>query len=268
MIDRTTILVQGEHELLPALVKYYVEIKKAQVCVDDLSPEPWDFGVIGINSQSIPDMATDIEFLMDKDIPILALINSDIYPCTKELPAKSRHGMTEDDDIVITPWDVTPVKYLAAEAMLKKHKKPVIVLRTFDAYGPEVPGTLTHWVNMAMKGAALPVIGDGEQKRTFLYVDDFLEVLPKVEHKLLTGCSGTYNIGATEAISYKRLGYYVWTMIYGTDEGLKFVNLPNCETHSWKIPNIQSIQDWVGWRPQVSLRRGLFNLISHVQKDK
>lgn len=271
-MTRIQVSIVGDHELLPALVKYYVETKKATVDQeierDVYSEGEVDLAILGIGNQSLTRMVSEVEGLMKRSIPIIALVSSDIYPCAREIPNKSKHGMSPEDDIVLKPGQTHPIKYLAAESLLLKHKYPIVILRTFDVYGPEVQSTVAHWISLAARKIPLPVIDDGEQKRTFLYIDDFLEAIDLLQVKLLEGASGIYNIGATEAISYKRLGYYVWSMLYGEEEGLSFNHLPSFETHTWKVPNIQKLQDFIPWAPKVSLRRGLFNLLSHLQKSK
>src|SRR5207247_7094598 len=80
------------------------------------------------------------------------------------------------------------------------YKLPVIVTRASNSYGPYqfpeklIPLMITH----ALEDGELPVYGDGQQVRDWLYVEDHCRGIRAVLEK---GCPGEiYNIGGNRSL--------------------------------------------------------------------
>ncbi len=172
--------------------------------------------------------------------------------------------MSEDESILFHPADVTAKNRLALltveNELLCRHSASVMVLRLFDVYGPKCPSLVSTLLAQAKAQEVLSFPGTPEDKRTFLYIDDLLSLLDKLEQKLPSAGKMLLNVGATEAISNSRLCEVVYETVNGSKEGLTFQAKP-VPTHLWKIPNIQRVQAYAKWTPIVSLNKGLFYLL-------
>ena len=99
----------------------------------------------------------------------------------------------------LTPLPASPPQAgaeMVARAYYTSYKLPVITTRGNNVYGPgQFPEKLVpKFALLAARGRPLPVHGDGEATRSYLYVDDVAEAFDVVLHKGVVG--ETYNIGS------------------------------------------------------------------------
>ena len=79
-----------------------------------------------------------------------------------------------------------------AEELVDKFDQ--VVVRIPNVYGPYSPSVITKFVKRALEGKELIVYGDGEQMRTFIYVDDIVNALVKIG---MEGRREFYQLGAS-----------------------------------------------------------------------
>ncbi len=261
---RSKVLVLGDSPLIPSIVEYYVNARKEVQLTNNGWNDGIDFCVLAVDQPSTTTFEI-LNWLRKYSVPIIALINSDVYTPTAEVPSKSKNGMSEDDDLLVHPADPTVHNRLALlsveNELLCRHSANVMVLRMFDVYGPGCPSVVNDMVKAAQESRMLSFPGTIDDKRTFLYIEDLLALLSKLESKLPTSGKMLFNVGATEAISNKRLAEYIWETVHNTKEGL-VCEAVGTTVHSWKIPNIQRLQAYAKWTPNTSLAKGLFFLLN------
>ena len=140
----------------------------------------------------------------------------------------------------------------------RQHDLPIKVARIFNTYGPNMlPNdgrVVSNFIVQALGGKDLTVFGDGEQTRSFCYVDDLVSGLialmdspPEV--------TGPINIGNPGEFTMLELAEKVIALV-GSDSKVVHEPLPTDDPVRRK-PNIDKAQSLLGWSPTISLDEGL-----------
>ena len=101
-------------------------------------------------------------------------------------------------------------------------KTNICVARIFNTYGPKMKyndgRVISNFINQALNNQPLTIYGNGNQTRSFCYIDDLVECLIKLMNSTF---SGPINIGSDEEISINQLGYLINKRIRNYDLILK-----------------------------------------------
>ncbi len=153
------------------------------------------------------------------------------------------------------------VSKLAAEHMghayHKEHGMPVVSVRPFNVYGPGQvgEGALQIFVRRAIAGEPISIHGDGDQIRSWCYVDDLVEgVLLCLENPAAVG--NVFNIGNPRGtITIYGLAE---TVVRVTGSRSRIVFEPkNYADVELRIPSIDKAKAILGYRPTVDLDEGI-----------
>jgi nucleoside-diphosphate-sugar epimerase len=134
------------------------------------------------------------------------------------------------------------------------------VARYHNVFGPEgafdggrekAPAALCRKVAQARSGDAIDIWGDGEQTRSFLYVDECLEGTLRLTR---SGWTGPVNIGSAEMVSINQLALMI-ADIAGKKLSLNHIDGP-LGVRGRRSDN-RLIEGRLGWKPSRSLRDGL-----------
>ena len=109
------------------------------------------------------------------------------------------------------------------------------------------------FMNRALQGAALPVFGDGEQKRAFTHIDDAAPVLARALFEP-RAYNQTYNVGADEPVSVNRLAEIVKKAM-GVDVPVEHLAPRNEVKFAWS--DHARLRDALGYAPGISLEEGV-----------
>jgi UDP-glucose 4-epimerase len=151
------------------------------------------------------------------------------------------------------------------------------IVRFFGSYGPNQ--NLTWWggpqsvfITKAFQNEAIEIHGDGNQTRTFTYIDDTVEAL---SHCILNEKANgeIFNIATKpeEEINILNLGKLIWKLINGKNSTPKINFIPysafgRYEDVSRRVPNIDKIKKYFNFDPNVSLEEGLKRTIEWQKK--
>lgn len=140
------------------------------------------------------------------------------------------------------------------------------IFRFFNTYGPDQSEdfVLPRFVRLAMRGDDIPIYGDGDQTRTFAFVDDNVEACVKA-HEQGQYINDTINIGADEEITIRDLALLV-IKIAGSDSRL--VHLPPLPEGDMtrRRPDVSKMRTLLRREP-VSLEDGIARLLAHYQRS-
>lgn len=151
-------------------------------------------------------------------------------------------------------------------AYQRKHKVDVRVVRIFNTYGPRMNlndgRVVPNFICQALKGAPLTVYGDGNQTRSFCYVDDEADGILRL---LFSKVSGPVNIGNPYEFTMNEFAQIVLKL---TDSQSKPVYrpLPKDDPKQRK-PDITLAKKKLKWEPKVSLEDGLQKTIAWFQEN-
>jgi UDP-glucose 4-epimerase len=154
-------------------------------------------------------------------------------------------------------------KYLGEQAALhwaKVYRLPVVSLRIFNAYGPRVRTTGAYGavfgVFLAQKLAGRPftVVGDGTQRRDFVFVTDVARAFLAAAESSVTG--EVFNVGAGNPQSVNRLVELLGGPVVHVP---KRPGEPDC---TWA--DIGKITRCLGWKPLVTFEEGVAEMMKRI----
>jgi UDP-glucuronate decarboxylase len=149
---------------------------------------------------------------------------------------------------------------------LRQHKLRIKVARIFNTYGPRMHPSdgrvVSNFIMQALQNQDITVYGDGDQTRSFCYVDDLVDGLVRLmesgDHM-----TGPINLGNPEEFTIRQLAE---TVIGLTGSKSKIVHHPLPEDDpKQRRPNISKAQEALGWRPRIPLREGLKTTIEYFE---
>ena len=138
----------------------------------------------------------------------------------------------------------------------RMHGSEIRVARIFNTYGPRMLAddgrVVSNFIVQALRGNPLTLYGDGQQTRSFCYVDDLVEGLIR----LMNGDhTGPINIGNPGEFSIRQLAEQIRARI---NPELPLVEKPlPTDDPRQRRPDIALAQAQLDWTPTVSLEQGL-----------
>lgn len=137
------------------------------------------------------------------------------------------------------------------------------VMRIFNTYGPrmhpEDGRVVSNFIMQSLTGQPITIYGDGQQTRSFCYVDDLIEGMIRLMNSP-DEVTGPINIGNPGEFTIRELAEKVVEMV-GADAELVFRDLPVNDPMQRK-PDITKAQSILGWEPAISLEDGLEKTIA------
>ncbi len=145
----------------------------------------------------------------------------------------------------------------------RQHDMPIKVVRIFNTYGPRMRPddgrVVSNFIVQALAGEPLTIYGQGEQTRSFCYVDDLIEGLVRMmatDHSV----TGPINLGNPHETTVRELAETILEMTGGTG-GLTYEALPTNDPRQ-RQPDISLAAATLSWQPRVALADGLKRSIS------
>ncbi len=173
-------------------------------------------------------------------------------------------GLKEEDAYPAQPDSEYGWEKLFSEriylAFHRNYNLNVRIARFHNVYGPEgtyeggrekAPAALCRKVAMASDGDEIEIWGDGEQTRSFLYIDDALEGVRKL---MDSDFVGPLNIGSEELVSINNLARMIME-IAGKNLTLKHV--PGPTGVRGRNADLTLARQKIGWEPKIPLRVGI-----------
>ena len=148
-----------------------------------------------------------------------------------------------------------------------QHGLPIKVARIFNTYGPRMAiddgRVVSTFILQALRGQPISVYGDGEQTRSFCYVDDLIDGLVRLMRSP-PQVTGPINLGGTAEISIRQLAE---TLIGLTGSKSRIIHeaLPE-EDPQRRQPDIGKAQSLLGWASSTPLESGLARTIEHFDQ--
>lgn len=148
----------------------------------------------------------------------------------------------------------------------RQHGLEIKVARIFNTYGPRMHPAdgrvVSNFIIQALTGQPITLYGDGNQTRSFCYVDDLIDGLIKLMASP-SGFTGPVNLGNPVEFTMRELAEMVVSET-GSSSKLVTEPLPQDDPKQRK-PDISVAEAKLGWIPAVSLRDGLKPTIEYFQ---
>ena len=149
----------------------------------------------------------------------------------------------------------------------RQHKLEIKVIRIFNTYGPNMHPNdgrvVSNFIVQALKNIDITIYGDGQQTRSFCYVDDLLEGMVRFM-KTSSDITGPINIGNPNEFTILELAKKVIELTNSKSK-ITFKPLPKDDPLQRK-PDITLAKDQLNWIPKVQLEEGLLKTIEYFNK--
>lgn len=148
----------------------------------------------------------------------------------------------------------------------RQHNLRIKVIRIFNTYGPRMHPkdgrVVSNFIMQALAGEPITIQSDGQQTRSFCYVDDLVEGMIRMMDAP-SDFIGPVNIGNPGEFTILELAEMVIRL---TNSNSKIVFEPAAiDDPKQRRPNIELAKSELGWQPTVSLEEGLEKTIAYFR---
>ena len=140
------------------------------------------------------------------------------------------------------------------------------ILRIFNTYGPRMSAgdgrVVTNFITQALRGEPLTIYGDGQQTRSFCYVDDLVRgVLAMIRLPE----RGPVNLGNPEELTVTSLAELV-LQITGSSSPIEYRPLP-ADDPTRRRPAIDRAGEALDWKPEIPVMEGIRRTVSWLRNN-
>ena len=148
----------------------------------------------------------------------------------------------------------------------REHKLKIKVARIFNTYGPRMHPSdgrvVSNFIIQALKGEDITIYGDGNQTRSFCYVDElidgFIRLMASPDE-----FTGPVNLGNPVEFTIKELAEKVIDMT-SSKSRISFKPLPHDDPKQ-RQPDITLAKKELHWEPKIKLEEGLVKTIRYFE---
>lgn len=148
----------------------------------------------------------------------------------------------------------------------RQHQLEIKVMRIFNTYGPRMHPNdgrvVSNFIVQAIRGDDITIYGDGQQTRSFCYVDDLIDGMVRFMESP-SEFTGPVNIGNPTEFTMLELAEQVLKLVGGSSK-LIFKPLPQDDPKQ-RQPDISLAKKELAWEPSVKLEDGLKETISYFK---
>jgi UDP-glucuronate decarboxylase len=149
----------------------------------------------------------------------------------------------------------------------RQHDVQIKVARIFNTYGPRMHPrdgrVVSNFIVQALSGEDITIYGNGQQTRSFCYVDDMTDALLRLMDS--DGQThGPMNLGNPSEITMLELAEKV-LLLTGGPSRLVFEALPADDPRQ-RRPDIGLAKSQLDWQPKVSLDNGLEATVDYFRR--
>ena len=149
----------------------------------------------------------------------------------------------------------------------RQNQVDIRVVRIFNTYGPRMLAddgrVVSNFIVQALQGHDITVYGEGQQTRSFCYVDDLIEGFVGLMNQ--EQVVGPMNIGNPNEFTILELAQKV-IEITGSKSKIVYRPMPEDDPKQRK-PDITQAQAVLGWEPKIQLEAGLKKTIEYFAQS-
>ena len=149
---------------------------------------------------------------------------------------------------------------------IRQHNLNIKVARIFNTYGPKMyihdGRVVSNFIVQALCDKPITIYGDGNQTRSFCFVDDMIDGLISFM-STADNFNGPVNLGNPHEISIIQLANKIIELTESKSK-LEFCPLPENDPKQ-RMPDIALAQETLNWKPKVDLENGLYKTIEYFR---
>lgn len=219
----------------------------------------------------VPSIEKPLEYFQINSIGTIKILENSRRSSVKKFvyaASSSCYGLanipTKEDFPIMPMYPYALSKYLGELSVFhwsKVYKVPVNSIRIFNAYGPRVKTTGVYgavfgvFLKQKISKKPFTIVGNGEQKRDFLYVSDVAEAFYLAARSKIV--NEIFNLGAGNP---QKINYLI--KLLGGGQKVYLPKRPGEPefTHA----NINKIKKLLSWKPKVSFEKGVVKMLENI----
>lgn len=150
----------------------------------------------------------------------------------------------------------------------RQHQVQIKVIRIFNTYGPRMSKNdgrvVSNFIMQSLRGEDITMYGDGNQTRSFCYVDDLIEGMIRMMATPIN-YTGPVNMGNPNEFTMLELAKII-IKLTGSKSKINFMTLPQDDPRQ-RQPNIEIAKNDLNWSPRINLTDGLKKTIEFFKKN-
>lgn len=150
----------------------------------------------------------------------------------------------------------------------RQHNTRIKVMRIFNTYGPRMDAydgrVVSNFIMQALRGDDITIYGEGDQTRSFCYVDDQIDGMIKLMNTD-DSIIGPINIGNPNEFTILKLAELVIELT-GSNSNIIKQELPKDDPKQ-RRPDITKAKDILNWQPTIELKEGLIKTIEYFRNN-
>jgi dTDP-glucose 4,6-dehydratase len=228
---------------------------------------PIDYLELPIQTLKVGSLGThnSLGLAKAKEARFLLASTSEVYGDPLEHPQKETYWGNVNP---VGPRGVYDEAKRFAEAMTMAyhsvHEVDVRIVRIFNTYGPRMRQrdgrVVPAFIQQALTGEPMTVFGEGDQTRSFCYVDDLIEGIWRL---LMSDLHEPCNIGNPHEMTILKFAETIKAVV-GSSSPIVLKPLPKDDPHR-RRPDIGRAQRELGWEPRISLEEGLDKTVEYFR---
>ena len=148
----------------------------------------------------------------------------------------------------------------------RTHGVDTRIVRIFNTYGPRMDledgRALPNFLKQALLGQPLTVYGDGQQTRSFCYVDDLIDGIIRL---LYSNEHMPVNIGNPNEMTILQFAETI-NRITGNKGGITYLDARSSRDPQMRQPDITRARQILKWAPKIELEEGILKTIPYFKE--
>lgn len=244
----------------------YVEVDQIYNLACPASPPHYQYNPIKTAKTSVYGIINMLGLAKRVNARILQASTSEVYGDPEIHPQPESYRGNVNPIGIRSCYDEG--KRMAETLLFDYHRQynvDIRVIRIFNTYGPRMNmndgRVVSNFIVQALKGENITIYGNGQQTRSFCYVDDLIEGMYRMMNT--ENFIGPVNIGNPDEFTILELAKKILELTNSSSQ-IIFQPLPSDDPTQRK-PIIDLAQKNLNWKPTISLEEGLIKTIKYFK---
>ncbi|MDJ0928176.1 MAG: SDR family oxidoreductase [Gammaproteobacteria bacterium] len=246
----------------------YVEVDEIYNLACPASPIHYQFDPVQTTKTSVHGAINMLGLAKRVKAKVLQASTSEVYGDPTEHPQREEYWGNVNPIGIRSCYDEGK---RCAETLFfdyyRQHNLRIKVARIFNTYGPRMHPNdgrvVSNFVVQALRGEPITIYGDGQQTRSFCFVDELVDGLMRLMNSG-DEVTGPINLGNPAEFTILELAELV-VELTGSKSSIDRKPLPQ-DDPTQRQPDITKAKEILGWEPGIQLRDGLQRTIAYFDK--
>ena len=247
---------------------YFAEIDEIYNLACPASPVHYQHNAIKTIKTSVQGAINMLGLAKRKNAKILQASTSEVYGNPIEHPQKETYWGNVNPIGIRSCYDEG--KRVAETLFMDYYRQNNVrikIIRIFNTYGPRMHPNdgrvVSNFIIQALNNKDITVYGNGEQTRSFQYVDDLVSGMLKMMDNTDDDFVGPVNVGNPVEFTILQLAEKVIELT-GSKSKIIYKPLPQDDPLQRK-PDISLAKEKLNWEPKIPLNKGLLKTIEYFK---